>query len=277
MRKLAAGLTRRSVADSPSDEEGPDFGDGPVRRIASPYQAMTEEDYLLWQTTSSLEALNLESLVAPYLTPMNTRMIRREEATAGFPRALGKSIAEHVREELARRPSAHVDDVVGTAGIALLREPLGPLTPTEERPNPFDGPAAVDALITPLPRRPPLQRRPTSFRGRREMPLYVQALRRNHQDAFIRTMMARIEEEAKMAYPGPPVPPEPHEPMPLYRRRRITIAPEQDPIPWLAEPDFAHWEDYRLDGPLSTPSPQEPGPMGEAPVIYRDSTGKTFI
>jgi hypothetical protein len=117
---------------------------------------------------TQLEALSLESLIAPSLRRVGQFAVTREEATL-------------------QRAYTHAPMSPGGIGTSA------PLRP--ERPPDMSAPVICDELvITPIPRRPALRRNAVSDRGRHQMPLRVQAVRRMHQEAMARALSEYMEE-----------------------------------------------------------------------------------
>jgi len=261
LRKITHGLIRRGEsAPAGDDDDGLDFSDGPLRPLddASARDDAYHED--VFEANRSLEALALESIIAPTLTGMRDRSITKESALARFPRQEGKSLADEVREALDRRPSSQLAQALGEQGMALLSAVL-PKTPMYEHQDPLVVSQELEAVIMPMPKRPSLKRRPTSYKGRQEMPLRVQTLRRNHQAAFVASIMRQIEEEAQA----------------LEASVILDEPLGQPPSTWNQSPELEHWGAYRIgDGELSPPVRDE-GPSGESPVIYYDAKGRPFI
>ena len=253
-----------------------------------------------WQ---QMEALNLEPLVAPFLGPMRDMTITREGALHKTKKRPEQTMGAYVREEMARRPSAMLMQATSMLGVALLPVGKPVTTPTEEIANPFDGPSNP-FLITPIPKRPGLRRNALSARGRRDLPLRVQALRRSHQQAFAEAIAQRIQEEAESWSRRPSEEEEEitFEPSALWRRRKRS-SPETDELPELRlrmhgdepPPDTLHLftltdaegraSPYRLDMEMPvdrTPTPETEDPVPEPYLpygaeIYMDEDGRSWI
>jgi len=253
LRKISHNLFRPGPAP---DESALEFSDGPVQPHGD------TEDIDIWETARSMEALALESVIAPSLAPMRERAIFKESALMQFSHAEGQTLAQTVKEALDRRPSAQLARALNEQGLALLTAPI-PCTPRIEKANPFEQPPELEAILAPMPRRPSIKRRPASFRSRREMPLRVQTLRRNHQTAFIAAIMQRIEEESQASPQVPQIQEQP--PTPVLEE------------PWVKSPELQHWGEYRFGDGTPSPPVQEEGPSGEAPAIYYDERGRPFI
>lgn len=260
LRKITHGLLGRGDTATPNDDDGLDFSDGPLRPYDDAPAMRYAYDEDAFEATRSLEALSLESVIAPTLTGMRERSITKESALVRFSRQQGLSLADQVKEALARRPSSQLAQALGEQGMALLAAPL-PKTPAYEHHNPLAASQEIEAVIMPMPKRPALKRRPTSYRGRQEMPLRVQTLRRNHQAAFIAIIMRQIEEEARE----------------LEASVILSEPPPEPPSSWNQNAELEHWGSYRIgDGTPSPPAAHE-GPSGEPPTIYYDAKGRPFI
>lgn len=258
LRKISGDLARLWHAryGDPDDDGELDFSDGPIQRPA-PFRAMTEREMDVWQATSSLEALNLESVTAPYLSPMRQRIIRAEQGLQPPERQRGMSLADHVRDTLDRRPSVELVAVTAEAGLALWTDERPLATPTQEIANPFEAHEA-ELAITPFPARKLAHRRTRSMRNHREMPLRVQAMRRMHQQAFVQRILQQVAEE-----------------------ERVQSPPER--MGWQDDEDLMHWSHYNLgDTPPRYRSPEQPQrpPLHREesmPTIYYDPLGRPFI
>lgn len=252
LRKIQDTFARLKVEARPSDDDdGMDFCDGPIQR---------EHPIDRYIEGRRLEALALEPIIAPTLGAMRDKTILKE-AMVSVHRREGTSLAQEVQEALTRRPSAQLADALDENGVALLKAPM-PSTPTIEKDNPFDVSTALEAIITPMPKRLGAKPRPVSYRSRREMPLRVQTLRRNHQAAFVDAVMRQIEEEAAT--------------FELQQPPQGRQTPDED-APWRNSPDFSHWDAYTIGPAPTTPLPADEGPAGELPVIYFDQHGRPFI
>lgn len=183
----ASAKERARAASMPRPSSPLDFSDGDIQEDV--FRRQTDHDL-------GLEALSLESITAPFLRQMRPLMAPREVLMGEMPRRPGQSKADRVRQELDRRPSEALEAMLQNADMGLLKYPVALSTPDDEWSNPFDDPELNAMIITHIPRRPELKRRPVSARGRRDMPLRVQAMRRNHQYAFAKAIQERIEEEA---------------------------------------------------------------------------------
>lgn len=258
LRKISTDLARLWQARYRHDEDDGelDFSDGPVQ-CAEGYKGLTERELDAWQATSSLEALHLESVVAPYMHPMRQRVISREQIMSAPDRPRGMSLAEHVRTQLDRRPSTHIEAVTSETGLALLSTEPPLATPTVEKGNPFDEPE-IEMAITPFPARKLDHRRTRSMRSHREMPLRVQAMRRMHQQAFINQVLKQVAEEQ-------------------------TPVEQEERMHWQDDEDLMHWSHYNLgDTPPRhrSPEPATRPPLHReqsAPQIYYDPLGRPFI
>lgn len=269
----------------PRRHSGLDFSDGPVQPAGDSFDA------------SGIEALNLEPIVAPFLGRMRPTMVTREQAVAARPRR--GTAGARMMEDLSRRPSAALEQAFLSPGNAAMLSHAVPLsTPQDERSNPFDDPEQNDLVITPLPRRPGLGRRSVSARGRRDMPLRIQAIRRSHQQAFAEALMRRIEadmvreEEEAQAAEQAPAP----DPSALWQRRRRS-SPEgvAGPAPMRLSdmptsrappPLFQILTPEGTYAPYSmsreTPSPAGPSPRPQEPcspsaAVFTDADGRTWI
>lgn len=248
---------------------------------------------------STIEALHLEPVVAPFLQPMRPTVITREAAMQYGARAPGQSLGQHVRQEMARRPSALLELATCSTGIAIMPASLPFESPKLEMPNPFDS-ETNPMYITPIPRRPELRRNAVSARTRRDMPLRIQALRRSHQQAFAEALAARIEEENaawSRRTSAEEAPVLGFEPSALWERRRRT-SPEDDETPEMRLNLFGDPEDlfaveaddgtrvpYRMDMPSRTSSGSDLSWESEPPIpdpewvaeVYRDDDGRTWL
>lgn len=245
---------------------------------------------------STLEALDLDPLVAPTLTPMRPMTVSVEAAMHWGQRRAGQSLGDHVRTEMNRRPSAMLELASRSMGVALLPMPME--SPKEEVGNPFDG-EANPFRVTEIPRRPEMRRHALSARTRRDMPLRVQALRRSHQQAFAESLAQRIAEETgswsrrtsdedrpEEADAGPFVP----SALLQRRQRQASRAPDSLRLPPLGDPErlfaqedaFGQMLPYSMDTPARTgsgsPSSAEyTPPRPETPQTYVDQRGRTWL
>lgn len=193
LSKLSHALRpRRSKADL--------RGDDAPERPPSPLEfscAGPREDSLPCPNLG-LEALALEPIIGRSLRPMAPLVTTRQQVLVGPGPSRKNSLAESMLEALDRQPSQHLQDNTGGSSYGLLSSPLPGLgTPDEEREDPFNTLDNPLLRITPLPNRGSRQRKTVSLRGRRELPLRVQAIRRSHQQAFAEALAQKLLEQAE--------------------------------------------------------------------------------
>lgn len=275
--KIKRGLLRTvGELERPARAPSPlDFSDDPVLAAPVPpaYRA------------GLLEALCLEPLVAPTLVRMQPTLVSRESILTGPARDRSVSLPEAMHRVLDRRPSRALEQGTPHFELGMLPHHIEGLltTPTEEKANPFDAVDDANLPIIPIPRRLMLHRNGISLRGRREVPLRVQAIRRAHQEAFALALARRIEEEAQAYscksssssddedFPQPPshlwqrrkksgTLPSEAEPMNLRRPS------EEDPPFFFAVSQSNFFGEYDITSSSSDmPTPYTEGPRGEGP------------
>lgn len=190
-------LERRFSERLLQEVEEPDFG-----APEPAFRDMSEDEMDLWQATSSLEALSLESTISPYLTPMQRRVVRKEEVVLNQPWDPGDTLTEHVHKTLARKLSDDEVAALGPDGVALLGD-ARPANPFDRRPSVPQGQGQEALMIpTPKPKRPPLARRPQSARPPGEPPLLHQAVRRQHQAALAQSILRDLVPSSRPERPS---------------------------------------------------------------------------
>ena len=291
LHKISFGLLRGSDRQRARSEALP--------RPSSPLDFDDRDPFAVRYQGTTLEALDLDPLVAPTLTPMRPMTVSREAAMHWGGRQPGQSMGDHVRSEMGRRPSAMLELATQTMGVALLPMPME--SPKDEVDNPFDG-EANPFRVTALPKRPEVARRAVSARTRRDMPLRVQALRRSHQQAFAQSLMQRITEETttwsrrvsdeeEEEIEPQAAEPDPFAPSALLQRRQQRPQDQTTPslrLPAFNEPDlfFAQPDDQGHLQPYDMRQPSRPSsgqsveytpPRPQTPRTYVDGQGRPWV
>lgn len=253
LRNLSRKLSRRE----PKRADSPDFACHTARTVERDAGARTSfeaDDEIQFSTDryagGQLEALALESIIAPTLVRQRPRMAPMEAMVQPSRRGSQASLV------LAQPPHALVPMHMGPgqvrSDVVLLQQPIPgiTITPTEDHGNPFDSlpPSPTPLAMSQRPRtgRPILRRNAISVRTQRDLPLRIQAVRRAHQEEFTRQLDERPPILADVPRQGglrraPPPPQDPTRlsPQSSVRRGRLT------PPPLALEP--MHEVDYYIE------------------------------